>query len=225
MKILIAEDDKLLSEFMRLCLNKAGMTSHTTNNGSEALRLLQKNHYDVAVLDIEMPGDNGLAVCRKVRKQKIATPIIIVSSRVSHKDRVDGLGAGADDYLVKPFNHEELVARIKALNRRPPGIVQEKIQVGELVLEISSQGAMYGGLRLNLTPLEFRLLEYLVRHKEKVVKREHLLQVIWGVEVGNTSNRLESCIRNLRRKIVQAGGDSIIKTKHGVGYMIAGIHK
>lgn len=225
MKVLVAEDDDLLREFVKRCLNQHNIEVDSAEDGVKALQMLGRSQYNVAILDIEMPEMNGLEVCRRARQDGISTPILFLSSRITDRQRIEGLEAGADDYMIKPFSYEELIARLHAINRRPKGLVQEKIVAGDLVLEITVHNATLNNLRLNLTPKEFQLLEQLARNKNEVLKREYLLSMVWGIEVGNTSNRLESCIKNIRKKISLAGGKDMITTKHGVGYMLTDLHE
>ncbi len=221
MKILVVEDDVLLIDFVARCLKESGFEVQTTKNGEKGYKLAKANHYDGIVLDINLPDMLGTEVCRQLRCEGIKTPILFLSSNDSKNDKVEGLNLGADDYLVKPFNHDELIARVKALSRRPMSYVQEVICYGDISIDSAKREVRVGDEVLRLTPKEFQLLEVLARNSGVVLSREYLLKHVWGVTVGNTSNRLEVCVRSLRSKLRDYTTDDLIGTEYGVGYRLS----
>lgn len=220
MKVLVVEDDILLMDFIQKCLTRSGFDVETTSDGERGFNKAKNRSFDVLVLDIALPGMLGTEICYKLRKVSVMTPILFLSSYRTQEDRVKGLDLGADDYLTKPFSHEELVARVRALARRPSQYVSTPIQQGDLLIDTLSREVFVRGTGVRLTPKEFQLLTELARHPKRVVSREYLLHHVWGVDVGNTSNRLEVCIRSLRSKLGDQAGRDYIVTEYGVGYRL-----
>lgn len=221
MKILVIEDDVLLMDFIQRCLQRSGFDVDTATNGEIGFGLAHRNGYDVIVLDIALPDKLGTEICAELRSLEVMSPILFLSSYHTNEDKVRGLELGADDYLAKPFNYQELVARVKALARRPPLFMTTPIQQGDLLIDTLSREVFVRGNGVRLTPKEFQLLTELARHPNSVVTREYLLQHIWGVSPGNTSNRLESCVRSLRRKLSDQTGHEYIITEYGIGYRLS----
>lgn len=221
MKILVVEDDVLLKEFVAKCLEKYGFDVDSVSDGKQAYMKAKKGGYDSIVLDINLPGMSGTAICQSLREDNIMTPILFLSANHTKDDRVQGLELGADDYLVKPFSHEELIARVKALTRRPVNYVPSAITYAGLTIDTAQRQVKVSDRTVKLTPKEFQLLEMLARNPETVLSREHLLNHIWGVTVGNTSNRLEVCIRSLRKKLHALSGEELINTEYGIGYKLS----
>ncbi len=221
MKILVVEDDALLAEFIVRCLAESGFLAESENDGLKGFKKARDSAYDCIVLDINLPNMSGLDLCRQLRAVGDSTPIIFLSSFHTKDDRVKGLESGADDYLIKPFSHDELIARVKALTRRPAAIMSTPIKQGDLLIDVAAREVFVRGNGIKLTPKEFQLLEVLARHSDRVVTREYLLEYVWGVTVGHTSNRLEACVRNLRQKLIEACGHEYIETEYGVGYKLS----
>ncbi len=220
MKVLVVEDDALLADFVARCLENSGFTSETVYDGKKGYDKIVRGNYECVVLDINLPNMLGTEICTQLRDRDITTPILFLSSRHSVEDRVHGLEIGADDYLVKPFSHDELIARVKALVRRPVCIVGSPIEQGDLLIDTLSHEVFVRGMGIKLTPKEFQLLEVLARNPGAVMTREYLLETVWGVTVGNTSNRLEVCVRGLRNKLSNKSGREYIVTEYGVGYRL-----
>jgi len=220
MKILVVEDDVLLMDFIQKCLEQSGFDVETASDGEQGFQSARRRGYDVIVLDIALPKMLGTEICYELRKERNMSPILFLSSYRTSEDKVKGLDLGADDYLVKPFSHDELVARVKALARRPAHYVSTPIKQGDLLIDTLSREVFVRGTGVRLTPKEFQLLAELARHENKVVSREFLLEHIWSVTPGNTSNRLEVCVRSLRQKLSQQTGHDYIVTEYGVGYRL-----
>lgn len=221
MKILVIEDDVLLADFIARCLKQSGFDVETAQDGLTGFNLAKRKGYDAIVLDIALPKLLGTEICVQLRALHVMTPILFLSSYKTKEDKIHGLDIGADDYLVKPFGHEELVARVRALTRRPPHYVEPVIRFGDISIDCAKREVCAGGHVLRLTPKEFQLLEVLARNSDTVLSREYLLNHIWGVTIGNTSNRLEVCIRGLRNKLRSISGDDVISTEYGVGYKLS----
>ena len=221
MKVLIVEDDVLLKDFVAKCLNEYGFETDSVVDGIEGYKKAKKGGYDGIVLDITLPGMEGTEVCQKLRADNVMTPILFLSAKHTKDDRVKGLELGADDYLVKPFSYDELIARVKALTRRPVNYVPSSITYAGLTIDTAKRQVTVKDKSVKLTPKEFQLLEILARNPETVLSREYLLNHIWGVTIGNTSNRLEVCIRGLRRKLHELSGDELINTEYGIGYKLS----
>lgn len=220
MKALVIEDDVLLKDFIAMCLTQHGFDVDKATDGEKGYAKAVTHTYDVVVLDVNLPRMSGIDICVKMRAQNIRTPIIFLSANYAKEDMIRGLELGADDYLVKPFAHHELVARVRALVRRSAVYVGNEVSCGGILLNTETHRARYHDNDLKLTPIEFKLLESLARHPDTVLSREYLLQRIWGVSIGNTSNRLEVCVRSLRRKLANAGAEGVIVTEYGVGYRL-----
>ena len=196
-----------------------GLTA--VNDGQAALEALSQKRYDLAVLDVMMPFADGLTVCREARHRGVTTPILLLTARVEVGDRVAGLDAGADDYLVKPFVVDELLARCRALLRRTtPTAANTTLRVGDLVLNSLTREARRGDRDLQLTKTEFDLLELLMQQPGIVVSRDHIYEVIWGYDFETGSKSLDVYIGYLRRKTEDAGESRLVYTVRGVGYTV-----
>lgn len=216
MRILLIEDDHPLANAMLKLLHAEGMTTDWLDDGNKALQALIHEHFDAAILDLNLPGIDGMSVLRQARKQKVATPVIILTARGDLADRLNGLDAGADDYLAKPFAMTELVARIRAISRRSVGLASELLQVGPLSLDAGQQKITLDTQSLILSRTELLILECLMRRAGQVVTRRRLEEQLYGWEQGVESNVLEVHIHNLRKKI----GKQAIRTLRGVGYLL-----
>ncbi len=218
MRVLIVDDEELVLEFLERSLKLDKYIVDKASNGLDAYEKALKNNYDVVVLDVIMPMRNGLDVCRDLRKAGVHTPIIILTSRDSRESRIEGLDAGADDYLIKPFSYHELEARLRALSRRPRPMQPDILRVGPLSLDPAKKLILLDDEVLNLRPKEYALLGYLMRNAGKVISREDLLMNVWMIPASNASNRLEVCMYHIRGKVNAKG--QILTTIRGYGYMV-----
>ncbi len=220
-KVLIAEDDPSVRKAVQRVLELEKYEVTAVNDGQAALEALGKNRFDLAVLDVMMPFADGLTVCREARHRGIQTPILLLTARVEVGDRVAGLDAGADDYLVKPFAIDELLARCRALLRRSASSnVQSVLKVGDLILNSLSREVRRGERLLVLTKTEFDLLELLMQQPNAVVTREYIYEAIWGYDFETNSKSLDVYIGYLRRKTEEEGESRIVYTVRGVGYTV-----
>lgn len=220
MNILLVEDEDLIRIYVQKLCKKRGHRLDTAHNGADGELMALENNYDAIVLDIVLPKRNGLDVCRRLRQQGITTPVLILSSKDAEHERVAGLDAGADDYMIKPFSGEELLARLRALSRRPRRVLPVELSVGSLVVSPSSRRVTANNTDLSLRPKEYSILEYLLKNQGKAVTRDELLHNIWGIKMSRSSNRLDVSVRHLRSKIEAAAEFDPIVTVRGVGYMI-----
>ncbi len=192
------------------------------SDGIEGYRLAEQEAFDVIVLDVMLPGMHGFEVCRRLRQHRRRTPILMLTARDAVADRVQGLDAGADDYLVKPFALDELLARLRALVRRTEGDDQgEVLRLADVALDTRSHEAKRNGKLLPLTVKEFQLLEYLLRHPGRVLTREQITDQVWGYDADISSNVLETYVHYLRDKVDRGFGRPLIRTVRGIGYMMA----
>lgn len=221
MKILVIEDDREAGTFMARGLAKEGHILEVAADGREGLVRAMDDHWDLLIVDRMLPQLDGLVLVRMLRAGGIATPILFLTALGEVPDRVAGLHAGGDDYLVKPFALSELAARVEALGRpRDAPKQQTLLRAADLEIDRLSCTARFRGVPLDLQQREFRLLEYLVRHAGQVVTRGMLLEHIWGIHFEPRTNLVESNISRLRGKLGEAGGGETIETVRGVGYMI-----
>ena len=221
MKILLLEDDAALREHVTELLVAAGHIVDECATGPDAIFLATSNDYAVLVLDRMVPGLDGLAALKAVRAAGVQTPALFLTAVHGIRDRVEGLEAGADDYLVKPFAGSELLARVTALARRPPiENVVTVLRVADLEIDLLKRTARRGGERIDLQPQEYKLLEYLMRHRGEIVTRTMLLESIWSFHFDPGTNLIESHISRLRAKIDRGFGCELIKTVRGAGYRI-----
>lgn len=219
MKILIVEDEVVTASYLRRGLIEEGYSVETANHGSLADEAVHVQHFDLILLDLMLPGKDGFQLCREWRAQGLRAPILILSGRQALSDRVAGLDAGADDYLVKPFAFEELLARMRALLRRPAHLEsRDRLEVGSLSLDLTRKEAQVAGEALDLTAREFELLEVLARHARRVVSRTVLWESVWESHSEPNSNVVDVYVGYLRRKMGDYG--SLIKTVRGSGYLL-----
>ncbi len=220
MKILVVEDDELTAEFIAKTMRLENHDVVVANDGLEGFKLANTSGYGAIILDVLLPHKNGLEICKDLRRLRISTPILILSSESSEKARIDGLDAGADDYLVKPFNYKELQARIRAITRRPSVVIQSKLRAVDLTLDPASHEVHRTGTKLKLRPKEYDLLEYMMRNPNTALSRAQLLKDVWGIFADNSSNRLEVHIRHLREKVDKNHKHKLIQTVRGIGYRL-----
>ncbi|AKM46081.1 two-component system response regulator PmrA [Edwardsiella anguillarum] len=216
MKILIVEDDTLIQQGLAQAMTRENYACDCADSAAGASALLQSSHYSLIILDLGLPGMDGASALRQWRREGIDVPVLILTARDTVSDRVDGLDAGADDYLVKPFALAELMARVRALIRRMQGLCNNVLQVDDIHLDLSSQQVNCGGLALEITPKEFAILARLMMRAGQTISREVLQQDLYSWQDELSSNSLEVHIHNLRRKL----GKNRIKTLRGVGYRL-----
>ncbi|GHF31817.1 two-component system response regulator MprA [Amycolatopsis bartoniae] len=223
-RVLLADDDRAIRESLVRALDLEGYRTTEVTDGVSALATARRDSFDVLILDVMMPGVDGLGVCRVLRAEGDQTPILMLTARVETPDRVAGLDAGADDYLPKPFDLDELLARLRALLRRSSAeagsAAQRSLRLGELAVDPAARRVWWQGTEISLSKTEFDLLELLVRNAGIVVDRATIYQRIWGYEFGADSKNLAVYIGYLRRKLEQAGATELIHTVRGVGYSV-----
>lgn len=222
MKILIVDDDDSLLQQIQQILTRQRYSVETAKNGTEALDKLFETPFDAVILDIMMPGIDGLTVLGQARKGGINTPILMLTAKGDVAERIKGLDLGADDYLAKPFSLDELLARVRALLRRAGGQSEPVLKVGDLRLDTKSRKVTLGETSIELTPREFSILEFLLYNKNRIIPRFSLAEHVWGDDMDpfNMSNFMDVHIKNLRQKIKNKGEDRIIRTVRGIGYII-----
>ncbi|OYX58608.1 MAG: DNA-binding response regulator [Brevundimonas subvibrioides] len=221
MKLLLLEDDHETAEFVRRGLTEAGHTVDVAATADDGLHLALEGAHDVLIIDRMVPGGDGLSVIRAVRDAGNATPVIFLTAVGGVRDRVEGFESGGDDYLVKPYAFSELLARVQALGRRSPSIdLRPVLDVGDLQLDLAARTARRGTTRLDLTPQEFKLLEFLVRHSGQVVTRAMLLDKVWGFHFDPKTNLVDAHMSRLRAKVDRPFGQDLIHTVRGAGYTI-----
>jgi DNA-binding response OmpR family regulator len=222
MRILIVEDDAVLNKGIKMILEREGYAVDSHTDGTKALRHILVNHtnYDLFVLDYMLPGKNGIEICTDARAQEIYTPVLMLTGISDTDNKVTALDAGADDYLTKPFSEKELMARVRALLRRPKAAVPTKIVHKDLTLDTSNKQVFYKDTLVPLTLKEFGILEYLLRNENQVISRDQILDHVWDFEVNAFSNIVDVHITNLRKKLEKAGAKDILHTIRGVGYKI-----
>lgn len=218
MTILVVEDERKLVAILKKTLNKERYAVDVAYDGEQGLAKGLKNNYGLILLDIMMPKKDGLEVCRELRKHQIQTPIIMLTARGLMEDRVRGLDLGADDYIVKPFGIEELLARVRAVLRRKKTTELPILKVADLVIDKNRHEALRAGKTLSLTPKEYRLLDTMMRHAGQALNRRQLLDEAWGPDFRESNHELNVHIRYLRRKVDSAGRKPLIRTIRGVGY-------
>ena len=220
MRLLYAEDEEDLNRIVTKKLTEEGFSVDSCFDGREAIDNVQFTEYDAAILDIMMPHADGFAVLKELRKLKKNTPVLFLTARDSIEDRVTGLDSGANDYLVKPFSFEELLARIRVLTREKHNLTENILSIGDLELNLSSHIVTRGGTEITLTSKEYQLLEYLLYNKEKVLSREKIENHIWNYDYEGGTNVIDVYIRYLRKKIDDGFPTKLIHTVRGAGYVI-----
>jgi DNA-binding response OmpR family regulator len=218
-RVLVIEDDTEITDALRRSLRHEGYEVRTAGDGVEALDTAAEFIPDLVVLDLGLPRLDGIEVCRQLRADG-DVPILILTARTETDDRVTGLDSGADDYLVKPFERQEFLARIRALLRRRPPRGSASLSVGDLKLNPDTREVNRGDREIELTNREFELLEYLMRNERLVVSRERLLDEVWGYDPMAATNTIDVFISNLRRKLEAAGEPRLLHTKRGAGYVL-----
>ena len=221
MRILLVEDDLKIASFIIKGLRATGYAVDHAADGEEGLHLALTEPYDTAIIDIMLPKLDGLALIERMRKEKVNTPVIILSARDSIDDRVKGLQTGGDDYLTKPFAFSELLARVQALIRRGGGTSEPtQLSVGELSINLLTREVIRRGRKIELQPLEFSLLEYLMRSKGRIVSKTMIMEHVWDYNFDPQTNVVEARICRLREKIDRGFDKKLIHTVRGVGYVL-----
>ncbi|MFZ5933254.1 MULTISPECIES: response regulator [Pseudomonas] len=219
MKLLVVEDEALLRHHLHTRLGESGHVVEAVANAEEALYQAEHFHFDLAIVDLGLPGISGLELIGRLRSQGKTFPILILTARGNWQDKVEGLAAGADDYLVKPFQFEELEARLNALLRRSSGFTQSTIAAGPLVLDLNRKQATLDEQPLALTAYEYRILEYLMRHHQQVVAKDRLMEQLYPGDEERDPNVIEVLVGRLRRKLEGESGFKPIDTVRGLGYL------
>lgn len=220
MRILVIEDDASIQQLLKKGLEEHGFIVDVTSDGIEGSYIARTNDFDLILLDNMLPGKNGYDVCREIRSSGKTTPIIIVSIQAEIIRKIDLLESGADDYITKPFSFKELMARVKAILRRPQSIGSSVLEIDNLCLDCDRHKLMLGNKKVYLTRKEFQLLEFLLKHKGRVVSRAMILEHVWNMDTDPFSNTIEAHIRNLRKKIHAGRKKSLIHAIPGRGYKI-----
>lgn len=222
MRVLVVEDETKLAEVLAEGLEKKGYAVDRIEDGEEALgRLsLHRNDYDLVILDLMLPSLSGDEVCRQARERGVTTPILILTAKSETETKVDLLMSGADDYLVKPFSFDELLARMHALSRRPKEAKPTILTVADIELNPVEHRVTRGGREIELTLKEFMLLEYFMQRPGEVVNREDLLTHLWDFNYESFSNVIDVHVKNLRKKLDDGNGDTILETVRGIGYRL-----
>jgi two-component system, OmpR family, response regulator MprA len=218
-RVLVVEDDESITDVLRRTLRQEGHEVRSSIDGVEALRAAEEFVPDLVILDLGLPGLDGVEVCRRLRADS-DVPILILTARSELGDRVEGLDSGADDYLVKPFERQELLARMRALMRRRPPRGSAALVVGDLRLNPDTREVQRGERPIELTNREFELLEYLMRNERLVISRERLLEEVWGYDPTALTNTIDVFISNLRRKLEEGDEERLLHTKRGAGYVL-----
>jgi DNA-binding response OmpR family regulator len=218
MRVLVVEDDRRIAADVARGLAAAGYLTEIVGNGEEAWFRGDTEDYSAIILDLGLPGMDGLAVLKRWRANDRRTPVLILTARASWAERVDGIDAGADDYLPKPFQMEELLARLRSIVRRSAGHASSVISIGEVSIDDRQMRVMLRGAPVALSPLEYRLTSYLVLHRGRVVSQHELSENIYGQDDAHDSNALEVLIGRVRRKL----GSDLIETRRGFGYIVRG---
>ena len=218
MTILVVEDEKKLAGFIAKGLEENGFTVTVCHNGDEAYALVRVETYDLIVLDIMLPGRDGLSILKNLRDRKNTVPVILVTARSEMNERIAGLNAGADDYIVKPFYIDELLARVQAVLRRASGEQLSVLRAGALTVNLIDRTVRRSGEEIDLPPREFTLLSFLMRSPGRVFTRVQLLEHVWGFGFDPQTNLVEVCVGRLRTKVDTPGEPSLIESVRGVGY-------
>jgi|SRR5579863_2288091 DNA-binding response OmpR family regulator len=222
MKILVIEDDPTVGQFVKRGLEEQRWGVDLVANGEEGERMAASDAYDLVILDLRLPGKSGIQVLHTLRARGFERPVLVLTAQDAVDAKVETLRAGADDYVTKPFAFEELLARVEALSRRPRGLVSPTIRVGDLVLDQDAREVRRDGAPIDLTPKEYAVLEYLMRHAGKVMSRTLITEYAWGYHFDPGTNIVDVVINHLRKKIDVKHDRRLISTVRGVGYVMKG---
>jgi heavy metal response regulator len=220
MRVFLVEDDKRIANFVAKGLRENSYAVDVAADGKDAVYQASVNDYDVIVLDVMLPVKDGFEICRELRKQNNNTPVLMLTARDAVEDKIAGLDTGADDYLTKPFEFGELLARLRALMRRKDIVRASKIVIGDLEIDTTSQKVKRGGNEISLTAKEYALLEYLAREKGKVVGRAEIAEHVWDENFDAFSNLIDVYVKRLRSKMDDGFDIQLIRTRRGAGYVL-----
>lgn len=218
MKILLVEDEKKIASFIRKGLEAEGFVVDVSHDGNEGFTIATTRPYDVIVLDIMLPGRDGLSILRSLRERKMAVPVILLTARCELNERLEGLNLGADDYLTKPFYIEELIARLHVVTRRASGASQSILRIDDLTINLLTREVSRGNRKVELTAREFELLEHLARSPGRVLTRPQICERVWNYDFDPGTNLVEVYIQRLRKKLEAGSENKLIETIRGVGY-------
>ncbi len=219
MRILVAEDDERIAKALETALHGAGFVTETESDGEAVLYRGETEIFDAVILDLGLPTLDGLTILKRWRKAGRSAPVLILTARGQWEERVEGIEAGADDYVVKPFRMEEVVARLRAIVRRAGGMASSRIEIGDLVLDTRLMQVSRGGVPLNLTPQEYRLFAYLAHQRGRVVSQLEITEHLYTQDFERESNSIEVLVGRVRKRL----GSNIIKTRRGFGYYLDGL--
>ena len=220
MKILVVEDERDLNRIITKHLKKNNYSVDSCFDGQEALDFISYSEYDLIITDIMMPNVDGYEFIDKLRANKNNTPVIMLTAKDTLEDKIMGLDSGADDYIVKPFEFDELLARIRVLMRRNYGLATNIIQIEEITLDLAKKQVAKSGEIIDLTGKEYEVLEYLMKNKGSILSRDQILNHVWDYEYEGASNIVDVIIKNIRKKLDRGEGNTIIYTKRGLGYFV-----
>lgn len=221
MKILLVEDERKIARALKLGFEQERMVVETYDDGESGLSAALADEYDVIILDRMLPGGmDGIDICRKIREKGIKTPVLLLTAKGQIRDRVEGLNAGADDYLVKPFSFEELLARVRALLRRPQEVAGSILEVGDLSLDPVTYDVRRAGKSIELSQTEYALLEYLMRNRGRVLSKTNIINHVWDFDADVLPNTVEAYIGYLRNKIDRPFKTALLHTVRGFGYKL-----
>ena len=220
MKILVVEDERDLNRIITKHLKKNNYSVDSCFDGQEALDFISYSEYDLIITDIMMPNVDGYEFIDKLRANKNNTPVIMLTAKDTLEDKIVGLDSGADDYIVKPFEFDELLARIRVLMRRNYGLSTNIIQIEEVTLDLAKKQVTKSGEIIDLTGKEYEVLEYLMKNKGSILSRDQILNHVWDYEYEGASNIVDVIIKNIRKKLDRGEGNTIIYTKRGLGYFV-----
>jgi DNA-binding response OmpR family regulator len=220
MKVLVVEDEKKIASFIRKGLEAQGFVVEVSHHGDEGLLLATTRPYDALVLDIMLPGRDGLSILKNLRERRMAVPVLLLTARGELYERVEGLNLGADDYLTKPFYIEELIARLHVVTRRAAGTGRSLLTVADLTINLLTREVSRGGRSIELTAREFQLLEHLARVPGRVLTRAQICERVWDYDFDPGTNLVDVYIQRLRRKVDAEGETKLIETIRGVGYRL-----
>jgi len=219
-KILVVEDDRTVGQYVKRGLEEQRYQADLVDDGMEGLRLASGGRYDIIVLDLRLPGMNGFEMLRTLRDRGNTTPVLVLTAQDSVDFKVQALRSGADDYVTKPFAFEELLARVEALGRRPKEIRDPVLRVGDLELDIATREVRRAGEKIELTPKEYTVLEYLMRHTGRVMSRTLITEYAWDYHFDPGTNIVDVVINRLRKKVDSAHQQKLVHTVRGVGYVV-----
>ncbi len=221
MRILLVEDDARIARFVAKGLREQAYAVDEVATGEAALYQVSLTSYDIVILDVMIPAPDGFAVCKEIRKSGHQVPILMLTARDTVEDRIQGLDYGADDYLTKPFEFRELLARLRALLRRPSGFIPDQLVIADLVIDTTGQHVSRRGRHISLTAKEYALLEFLARNAGRVVGRAEIAEHVWDEEFDPFSNLIEVYVNRLRRKVDLPPARALLHTRRGSGYILA----